>query len=1155
MYLDIITTSDTMQFWVEYQNNTIGWTGVVFDSNLNVQAVSNTNTFNISYENKILKFQFTAGLYSGLPSYITMTLKDSNVGDQIIFDDFMITKAVPKFSIDFSSETVGDSAPKNNPSQITNVYNKSADSVTIDENNGNKYLLIQKSSSGSASFYFNSIGFLKNEQLYHVELDIIEHNATEIIIAYNDPEDPYKMTFSSIEFVSSTGDPYLLNPSFDGKILSFDIVPSQVLSKDHYQQFAVTFKGNGNLVAKIKNVKIEQIIDETKDVIFKKDANYTMEDILPSTPKTFMANLNLKSYQTKGGVLLGNYMYNSNAINYEIIEGKPSVTYFFADGTSTNYLFDAVNVRSDNFVTLTIVTETNKIKCYLNGELKQTLDYTSGDISLDNPFVIGGDSSVNNNDFFRGKIRNVSLWSDARTAEEVLADITEIDLNDENLLVSYDFTGQQDSELIEDANGNIDVVLQGLWLDEDLEEPEYDYSFAIVGDTQILTSFFPNDLHHIYDYLSTNIEEKNIKYVFGMGDITDKDTEEEWQLAMGEIAKLDGIVPYSLTRGNHDGDAQYNKYLGEDSIYAKQYFLRYNNDSTTTAHKFSAGKLDYLVITLDFGPTDDELAWANEVVAAHPNHNVIVTTHAYLNNDGTYLDSNDSSSPSNSGKPGAKQWNDGDDIFEKFVKKHENIVLVLSGHVDANGVVMKTALGENGNKIVEMLINPQGLDLTYGSTGLISMLYFSENGSKVDLQYYSTVLGQYKTNSTYSFTVNTIAPKDRVDSVEVSIPENFTHKIGEELKVDDIVVVQKWFSGAETTLTSQEYTVRGYNKNLIGTQTVTITDGEFSFSFEVTVEDYVVSREVTMPNAKEYKYGDQLKLSDFLATVTWASGRGFYLTSADCEVTGYDKNQLGTQTVAIDVCGQDYTYEVVVNDFVQSISIVEPTKTAYKLLEELDLTGLVVKEVYASGAEQEIESDKYNVSGYNKNLIGTQQIKITAGKYSSTFEVTVEDYVVSREVTLPTNRESKYGEDLNLSGFSAKVTWASGKVSNLTFRDASGRSIDDLLKAMKEAESYDGPSLIIAYAPCISHGIKTGMANSQDEAKKAVECGYWGLYRYNPSLIGTKNPFSLDSKEPKESFREFIMGQVRYSALEKQYPDMAAVGLKRALKYLICLPL
>ncbi|VYU42560.1 pyruvate:ferredoxin (flavodoxin) oxidoreductase [Clostridium tertium] len=111
-----------------------------------------------------------------------------------------------------------------------------------------------------------------------------------------------------------------------------------------------------------------------------------------------------------------------------------------------------------------------------------------------------------------------------------------------------------------------------------------------------------------------------------------------------------------------------------------------------------------------------------------------------------------------------------------------------------------------------------------------------------------------------------------------------------------------------------------------------------------------------------------------------------------------------------------------------------------------------------------------------------------------------------------------------------------------------GADKNQTLKAIAEAEAYNGPSLIIAYAPCISHGIKSGMANSQEEAKQAVECGYWGLYRYNPTLIGTKNPFSLDSKEPKSSFRDFLMGEVRYASLAKAFPEQAEALFEKTEK-------
>jgi pyruvate-ferredoxin/flavodoxin oxidoreductase len=105
---------------------------------------------------------------------------------------------------------------------------------------------------------------------------------------------------------------------------------------------------------------------------------------------------------------------------------------------------------------------------------------------------------------------------------------------------------------------------------------------------------------------------------------------------------------------------------------------------------------------------------------------------------------------------------------------------------------------------------------------------------------------------------------------------------------------------------------------------------------------------------------------------------------------------------------------------------------------------------------------------------------------------------------------------------------------------AMGADMNQAMKAILEAESYPGPSLIIAYAPCISHGIKTGMGTSIMEEKKAVEAGYWHLYRYNPALREEgKNPFILDSRAPTEDYIEFIKGEIRYSQLMNVFPEKA----------------
>ncbi len=112
-----------------------------------------------------------------------------------------------------------------------------------------------------------------------------------------------------------------------------------------------------------------------------------------------------------------------------------------------------------------------------------------------------------------------------------------------------------------------------------------------------------------------------------------------------------------------------------------------------------------------------------------------------------------------------------------------------------------------------------------------------------------------------------------------------------------------------------------------------------------------------------------------------------------------------------------------------------------------------------------------------------------------------------------------------------------------------GSDKNQFMKAIIEAERYNGPSLIIAYAPCINHGIKKGMGKSQENIKDAVESGYWHLYRYNPELKNEgKNPFILDSKEPTKSFREFLMGQVRYTSLLSEFPDIAEGLFEKAQK-------
>ena len=110
-----------------------------------------------------------------------------------------------------------------------------------------------------------------------------------------------------------------------------------------------------------------------------------------------------------------------------------------------------------------------------------------------------------------------------------------------------------------------------------------------------------------------------------------------------------------------------------------------------------------------------------------------------------------------------------------------------------------------------------------------------------------------------------------------------------------------------------------------------------------------------------------------------------------------------------------------------------------------------------------------------------------------------------------------------------------------------GASQAQMLRAIKEAESYDGPSLIVAYSPCISHQIKAGMGKSQEQAKLAVECGYWVNFRYDPRLVKEgKNPFQLDSREPNwDKYEEFLLSENRYARLKQINPEAAKELLEK----------
>ena len=488
---------------------------------------------------------------------------------------------------------------------------------------------------------------------------------------------------------------------------------------------------------------------------FASEDSYSSTKKIDAFPLTYEAVITLpKDLSGRGGVIFGIYGSGNPNFNFEISEnGKPRLYLQDADGAYVS-VYPNVDVRTGEPVHIAITIEnfdseaqTGDVKCYINGELKTT--DTAAALRAAFPVAgvrLGGDHREKNEQYFKGSITYAAAYADARTAEEIKADYASFGEYKSDMIFCYDLSSGETGKDIADLSGNgYDLEYQYVGFLESKEAVEdYAYSMAVVGDTQKISGFNQANFDKIYDYILDNVTEKNIQFVIGLGDITEYDTTAEWEYDMAQIKRMDDVVPYSLVRGNHDGVTNshfdtYVSYDGEKKAFAGAYE---EGSELNTYHTFSVGDIKYMVMCLDYGPSDEVLEWAGEIIAAHPDHNVIVTTHAYLFRDGTTLDSGDLVPPSNYGPT----YNNGDQIWDKLIKKYENIVLVLSGHDPSREIVVTKTEGDNGNTVTQMLIDPQGVDAEYsdeGGCGLVAMFYFSEDGKTVQVEYYSTIQEKY----------------------------------------------------------------------------------------------------------------------------------------------------------------------------------------------------------------------------------------------------------------------------------------------------------------------------------------------------------------------------------------------------------------------------
>ena len=520
---------------------------------------------------------------------------------------------------------------------------------------------------------------------------------------------------------------------------------------------------------------------------------YYADSKLEKAPRTIEAWVYVDpAHATERSTIISNYngftnygywhfdLKYANGVLYPYFEWNE----LYNNGTSNRkFNFTEAVITAGEWVHIAIVINAanNYVSCYKNGQHIQNNDTTITlcDIS-DNvtefTLGIGNDcrpAAEDTVDFraFNGKISSISLFDDVRSASEIASDYANgADITDKNALAHWEFTSSPAP--VEDKVGNVNLSHNKFWLSESemnaIRGNDFDpaYSFAVVGDIQYITEYDMNNatdyVKQIHKWIGDNAasDKKNIKFVMGVGDITNGDKDAEWQVAYNGISStLNGKVNYSLVRGNHDlygGGSGFDKYFGNDATYTAQYTGHnggtFKSGSYVNSYtKFTVGSTKWLIINFDFAVNDEVLAWANDVVSSHPDHKVIMTTHGYAHMDGTPISDEDSSSLI------GKDKNNGEEMWTKFASLHENMVMVISGHMECNFITINQAKGVHGNTVSQFLIDQQTLDKAYMSKegkpfGLVAMFYFDKDGKNVSVEWYSTLRDKYfQTCNQFSF--------------------------------------------------------------------------------------------------------------------------------------------------------------------------------------------------------------------------------------------------------------------------------------------------------------------------------------------------------------------------------------------------------------------
>ena len=499
------------------------------------------------------------------------------------------------------------------------------------------------------------------------------------------------------------------------------------------------------------------------------------------------------------------------------------------------------------------------------------------------------------------------------------------------------------------------------------EEPNFStdhaYSFAFVGDTQFITIgdalLGTEKLKYQFKYIADTAEERKLQHVFHLGDITDwgyrNDSNlagmhydvpklDEWRVARDAIGQLNGVVSYSLCRGNHDD------YIMDDVFNSKAYTSQFEGcggfyvdlvakqggrekknpdnciywSAVTGCHDESIVNswktmeicgTKYLFITYDYNPSAGVVNWLDEILGKYPDHRAIITTHSYLLESGKRMNPEDDTGNTNSyrGLTSEVLWN-------RVFKKHSNVFMIVSGHTGNEYVNYSYARGDNGNKVLQVLVDPQcyetrekdangTLESGKQDIGLVLYMNFSEDGNRITFNNYSTLLGKFLKNQ--NFTINFNGENDTdgyIDMAAFAEGDQATPTIADKTVVELDGVVNDGEYGYSRTIAKEKVG----NGTLIGdlTEHFAYDDTYLYYAFQITSTNAAL-KTINLHYGSSLYNRDQLNLGDHSLMGTYKfSNNTFYVSTNNIASTSIAEDNDFTCKAKFDKETKIATYEL-----------------------------------------------------------------------------------------------------------------------------------------------------------------------------------------------------------------------------------------------------